>query len=45
MIRNLDPGPYDDMAGPIILGVMLMLSIIIQVTLKLYSIVSKIDTN
>lgn len=37
MIRNRMPGPYDDTTGPTILGVMLMLSILAQFSLKLYS--------
>jgi len=37
MIRNRMPGPYDDTTGPTVLGVMLMLSILAQFSLKLYS--------
>jgi uncharacterized membrane protein YidH (DUF202 family) len=37
MIRNRHPGPYEDVVGPTVLGVMLMISIIGQFLLKLYS--------
>lgn len=37
MIRNKHPGPYDDTVGPAVLGVMLMLSIVAQFAIKLYS--------
>ena len=36
MIRHKHPGPYEDVAGPVVLGVMLMLSIIAQFGIKLY---------
>ena len=37
MIRNRHPGPYEDTVGPTVLGIMLMISIIGQFLLKLYS--------
>ena len=37
MIRHKLPGPYDDTAGPIILGIMLMVSITAQFAIKLIS--------
>jgi uncharacterized membrane protein YidH (DUF202 family) len=37
MIRHRHPGPYEDTTGPAVLGVMLMLSILAQFALKLYS--------
>lgn len=37
MIRHRMPGPYEDQVGPTVLAVMLMLSIIAQFSLKLYS--------
>jgi uncharacterized membrane protein YidH (DUF202 family) len=37
MIRTRHPGPYEDTVGPAVLAVMLMLSIVAQFTLKLYS--------
>jgi len=37
MIRNKHPGPYDDTVGPTVLGIMLMLSIVAQFAIKLYS--------
>jgi len=37
MIRNRMPGPYDDTTAPTVLGMMLMLSILAQFTLKVYS--------
>jgi hypothetical protein len=40
MIRNRLPGPYDDTTGPTVLGMMLMLSILAQFSLKLYSMKS-----
>jgi hypothetical protein len=38
MIRNKHPGPYDDTVGPTVLGVVLMISIVCQFAIKLYSI-------
>lgn len=38
MIRNRHPGPYEDTVGPTVLGIMLMLSIVAQFAIKLYSI-------
>ncbi|CAB9512331.1 Vacuolar transporter chaperone 1 [Seminavis robusta] len=40
MIRNRLPGPYDDTTAPTVLGMMLMLSILAQFSLKLYSMKS-----
>ena len=37
MIRTRHPGPYDDTVGPTVLGIMLMLSIVAQFGVKLYS--------
>lgn len=37
MIRNRHPGPYEDTVGPVVLGIMLMVSIVAQFSLKLYS--------
>lgn len=37
MIRTRHPGPYEDTTGPAVLGVMLMVSIVAQFALKLYS--------
>mmetsp|Transcript_45531 Transcript_45531/g.68703 ORF Transcript_45531/g.68703 Transcript_45531/m.68703 type:complete len:163 (+) Transcript_45531:577-1065(+) len=38
MIRRKDPGPYEDLFGPTVLGIMLMLSIVAQFSIKLYEI-------
>eukprot|EP00980_Cylindrotheca_fusiformis_P022446 scaffold9308_cov115-Cylindrotheca_fusiformis.AAC.9 len=38
MIRNKHPGPYDDTVGPTLLGIILMISIVAQFAIKLYSI-------
>jgi hypothetical protein len=38
MIRRRDPGPYEDTTGPTVLGILLMLSIIAQFALKLYTV-------
>mmetsp|Transcript_5110 Transcript_5110/g.13692 ORF Transcript_5110/g.13692 Transcript_5110/m.13692 type:complete len:239 (-) Transcript_5110:48-764(-) len=38
MIRNKHPGPYEDTLGPTVLSIMLMLSIVAQFAIKLYSI-------
>ena len=38
MIRTRHPGPYEDTVGPTVLGVMLMVSIVAQFALKLYSL-------
>ena len=38
MIRRRDPGPYEAIVGPTILTIMLMISIVMQFTVKLYSI-------
>lgn len=40
MIRHRHPGPYEDTTGPVVLGVMLMISIVAQFALKLYSMVN-----
>ena len=37
MIRTRHPGPYEDTVGPAVLGIMLMVSIVAQFSLKLYS--------
>lgn len=36
MIRRRDPGPYEDRVGPIVLGVLLAVSIVVNFLLKLY---------
>jgi uncharacterized membrane protein YidH (DUF202 family) len=38
MIRRRDPGPYEDTTGPTVLGILLMMSIIAQFALKLYTV-------
>ena len=38
MIRHRHPGPYEDTLGPTVLGIMLMISIVIQFCLKLYEL-------
>ena len=40
MIRHRHPGPYEDTTGPVVLGVMLMISIVAQFALKLYSMLN-----
>lgn len=40
MIRRRAPGPYEDIIGPSVLAVAVMISIVAQFTLKLYSILS-----
>lgn len=37
MIRQKSPGPYEDTVGPTVLGTMLMLSILAQFAIKLYT--------
>ena len=37
MIRAKAPGPYEDTVGPTVLGIMLMLSIIANFGIKVYS--------
>lgn len=37
MIRAKAPGPYEDTVGPTVLAIMLMLSIITQFGIKVYS--------
>jgi hypothetical protein len=37
MIRRKAPGPYEDTVGPTVLGIMVMISIVCQFALKLYS--------
>jgi uncharacterized membrane protein YidH (DUF202 family) len=37
MIRNRHPGPYEDTVGPVVLGIMLMISITTQFALKMYA--------
>ncbi len=41
MIRNRHPGPYEDTVGPTVLCVMLMISILAQFSLKMYSIATQ----
>ena len=36
MIRRKDPGPYEDLAGPIVLSVMLGVSIVVNFFVKVY---------
>jgi uncharacterized membrane protein YidH (DUF202 family) len=38
MIRRKDPGPYEDTVGPTVLAIMLMLSILAQFALKIYTL-------
>lgn len=38
MIRRKDPGPYEDTVGPTVLGIMLMLSILAQFAVKVYTL-------
>jgi len=38
MIRRKAPGPYVDIAGPTVLTVILMLSIVTQFSIKLYTL-------
>eukprot|EP00568_Trieres_chinensis_P011198 CAMPEP_0183298054 /NCGR_PEP_ID=MMETSP0160_2-20130417/5186_1 /TAXON_ID=2839 ORGANISM="Odontella Sinensis, Strain Grunow 1884" /NCGR_SAMPLE_ID=MMETSP0160_2 /ASSEMBLY_ACC=CAM_ASM_000250 /LENGTH=241 /DNA_ID=CAMNT_0025459999 /DNA_START=36 /DNA_END=761 /DNA_ORIENTATION=- len=38
MIRRRAPGPYEDIMGPTVLGIILMLSIVAQFSIKLYSV-------
>mmetsp|Transcript_9626 Transcript_9626/g.11517 ORF Transcript_9626/g.11517 Transcript_9626/m.11517 type:complete len:240 (+) Transcript_9626:125-844(+) len=37
MIRRKEPGPFEDTVGPTVLGILLMLSIVAQFSIKLYS--------
>lgn len=37
MIRHRHPGPYEDTVGPTVLGIMLMVSILAQFALKMYT--------
>jgi uncharacterized membrane protein YidH (DUF202 family) len=37
MIRTRHPGPYEDTVGPVVLGIMLMVSITAQFALKMYA--------
>jgi hypothetical protein len=37
MIRRRAPGPYEDLVGPTVLGIALILSILLQFSLKLYT--------
>lgn len=41
MIRNRHPGPYEDTVGPTVLCIMLMISILAQFSLKMYSIATQ----
>jgi hypothetical protein len=38
MIRRKDPGPYDDTVGPVVLGIMLLLSIVAQFAIKVFTL-------
>jgi uncharacterized membrane protein YidH (DUF202 family) len=38
MIRRKDPGPYEDTVGPTVLAVMLMISILAQFAIKIYTL-------
>ena len=38
MIRRRAPGPYEDITGPTVLGIVLMLSILAQFSIKLYNV-------
>ena len=38
MIRHRHPGPYEDTVGPVVLGIMLMISIVAQFAMKMYSL-------
>ena len=40
MIRRRAPGPYEDVIGPAVLAVALMLSIVTQFTIKVYYLLS-----
>eukprot|EP00586_Coscinodiscus_wailesii_P021964 CAMPEP_0172496586 /NCGR_PEP_ID=MMETSP1066-20121228/89807_1 /TAXON_ID=671091 /ORGANISM="Coscinodiscus wailesii, Strain CCMP2513" /LENGTH=204 /DNA_ID=CAMNT_0013268957 /DNA_START=24 /DNA_END=638 /DNA_ORIENTATION=+ len=37
MIRRKDPGPYDDTFGPILLGIVMILTILSQFAIKIYT--------
>ena len=37
MLMRRDPGPFDDRVGPTVLGVLLVASIVANVSIKLYS--------
>jgi len=39
MIRRHDPGLYEDLIGPTVLSIMLMFSIVLQFTIKMYTLV------
>lgn len=45
MLNSRDPGPYDDTTGPPMLGIMLLVSILAQFGLKLYSLASSSTTS
>jgi uncharacterized membrane protein YidH (DUF202 family) len=38
MIRRKDPGPYEDTVGPIVLAEMLMILILAQFAIKIYTL-------
>ena len=38
MIRRREPGPYEDRVGPVVLTALLVLSILVNMSLKLYDI-------
>lgn len=41
MIRNRHPGPYEDTVGPTVLCIMLMISILAQFSLKMYTMATQ----
>lgn len=43
MIRHRHPGPYEDTVGPVVLGVMLMISIVAQFAVKMYSLTTSME--
>lgn len=38
IIRRASPGPWQDMAGPLVLSVVLVVSLVSQFAIKLYSL-------
>lgn len=38
MIRNKDPGPYEDRRGPVFLACLLAVSIVVNFSIKMYEI-------
>jgi hypothetical protein len=45
MLLRRDPGPYDDMTGPIALSIILAIAIIVNFFAKLYDFTYGYDTN